>query len=332
MMGETKKSIAILPLRMLGDSLVFTILAQNFSNQQVNVTYFSNTLSSIDHWLPDFTVKPYSDHQQLANELQTYDALLCDPHDRELLQLLTSDDALRNKTAWITATRMPEEVEPDHEKEKELAKKLFPETSVHGFSDTLRHRKRGNLTMVGFAQDYCQSRFSNVAMVNRPRLEAPKSLIHRKCSLRVIIFPLTPNPAKNYSLKRYLQLAEQLRSRGFQPEFILTQDQVAGNQSAIESKGFEARLFGDINSLAEYVYESGCIISNDSGGGHLASFLDVPVVTLYKKKDDFEWRPGWRGSKVIRPKFSFKWKRKRVWSPFVSHRAICSYVEEVTSE
>ena len=57
------------------------------------------------------------------------------------------------------------------------------------------------------------------------------------------------------------------------------------------------------------------MIGNDSGVGHLASALGVPVLTLFRKRrDGFCWRPGWGRNVVVRPvvsvgAFRNSWKR-----------------------
>ena len=65
-------------------------------------------------------------------------------------------------------------------------------------------------------------------------------------------------------------------------------------------------------------YESGAVIANDSGNGHLASFLGVPVVTIYRKRNPkFHWRPDWASATVVCPRLTLPGFRGDIWKPFV---------------
>lgn len=77
--------------------------------------------------------------------------------------------------------------------------------------------------------------------------------------------------------------------------------------------------FESVKSFAEYIYESAFLIANDSGSGHLASALGIPVLTIVTspRKSMFRWRPGWGINKVIAPWFTFSLSGKRYWKQFL---------------
>jgi heptosyltransferase-3 len=85
---------------------------------------------------------------------------------------------------------------------------------------------------------------------------------------------------------------------------------------------FAVPQFANAQELAAYLYESGYVIGNDSGVGHLASALGVPVLTIYRKRrDGFCWRPGWGDNEVVRPWLSLGMVRN-AWTYFLGVRRV----------
>lgn len=118
----------------------------------------------------------------------------------------------------------------------------------------------------------------------------------QKYPKRVIIHPTSSRIGKNWSQKKYLRLANQLNNAGFEPVFILTK-QERENWPEVGAPEFE-----NLEEVARFIAESGSMIGNDSGIGHLASCLKVPTLTICRSKmsADF-WRPSFTASKVIVP-------------------------------
>ena len=64
---------------------------------------------------------------------------------------------------------------------------------------------------------------------------------------------------------------------------------------------------------------AGALVGNDSGNGHLASFLGIPTVTIYRKKNPhFHWRPDWKPARVVCPRLVLPGLRGPLWKPFVT--------------
>ena len=81
----------------------------------------------------------------------------------------------------------------------------------------------------------------------------------------------------------------------------------------------------DIGTLTAFIYESGALIANDSGNSHLASFLGVPVVTIYRKDNrHFHWRPDWGPCQVVAPWLTIHWR------PFIRISTILAALETLT--
>ena len=318
----TKERIAIIPLHSLGDSLVYTIIAQSYSDIGLNVTLYSNTLAPIHDWFKTISINTFKLDEKFKEILSSFDYILCDPAYKELLEfILKKNKNINNKLIWVTSTRDIEKFTQDYYN-KENNK------NVH-YSGTLRPKnyKELKLNMVKYTQQYCKSFLNNPYAVDKPTLTIPKNIKFRKNINRVSIFPFTPNPEKNYDLNHFIILANKLKEEELKPEFLLTNEQASIHKKLIASRGLKAISFKNISELAEYIYESGSVISNDSGGGHLASLLGIPTVTIHKKKSEFEWRPGWKESKVIRPILSLKIHHNRIWSIFVRKKKIVDYIK-----
>ncbi|MCC6127581.1 MAG: hypothetical protein IT584_00035, partial [Chlamydiae bacterium] len=61
-------------------------------------------------------------------------------------------------------------------------------------------------------------------------------------------------------------------------------------------------MFSNLDLLAQYLYETGYLIGNNSELGHLASALGVPTLTLSRRKALANlWAPSFHTSVVVTP-------------------------------
>ncbi|WP_446012188.1 glycosyltransferase family 9 protein [Candidatus Electrothrix sp.] len=84
---------------------------------------------------------------------------------------------------------------------------------------------------------------------------------------------------------------------------------------------FPLHGFADVGQCAAFLYESGFFIGNDSGGGHLASCLDVPVLSIHGRKGKARiWQPGWGQVEVVTPLINVIGGslRQHLWKYFLS--------------
>jgi ADP-heptose:LPS heptosyltransferase len=133
---------------------------------------------------------------------------------------------------------------------------------------------------------------------------------------RVLVFPTTPNPSKNYSLRGFSRLVARLESAGWLVDVICMTNEVP--QVAAVFGASRTKTFPTLRELILQMMQSHAVISNDSGGGHLGSMLGLATYTITKKTADFVWRPGFNDdNQVICPTMTFKWITGRVWRPFI---------------
>jgi len=70
----------------------------------------------------------------------------------------------------------------------------------------------------------------------------------------------------------------------------------------LSEAGLPVTEFDTLHDLAAWVYESGWCIANESGIGQLASNLDIPTLSLFRRRGVAErWRPAWGRTRVVLP-------------------------------
>lgn len=312
-------SVAIIPWGRLGDGVIFLILADNLRRAGYQVTYYSDTIYQMRQWLPQLTIFPAPGPEQRDAIIDRHDVVIndvCSPMQAGLSEAQCQDLARRTVSiSTISAlpehwqsTELPVSAQDLLQRQPELHKLL-------NSSGVVRTSAHGDRTMVDYAVEYCQHRCGLSAASARVELAPPQGLVKQRHKRRIAIFPTT-DAKKEYSPQRFIKVAEALSRHTCEPHFIVLPGQLEHWKKL--AAGWPVHSFNAIDELASFIYESGIVLSNDSGGGHLASMLGLPTVTLYRKQDDFEYRPGWGQGVVVRPLITPKLLGKRVWMPFLS--------------
>jgi len=285
------KKIAVLPAAGLGDALLMMIASHHFRQRGCEVTTFHATFSELSTWFPGhlFAPKPLRNH--LVDTLKEFDSII---------------------------------VENDNSSTITLLRQAFP-TQLSVFYPTYSLDKHGSLSSEDQVFNPTLPMASNIArataiLLGEPTLSTsngitpPNTLIHRKERHRVLIHPSSRNPQKNWLPERFIELAHHLASQKYQPVFSVSPDE-RRDWMWVEEEGYELPLFSSLDQLAEYVYESGYVIGNDSVTGHLGSNLNIPTLIIANDRRRMQlWRPGWlQGKLVLPPRWipNFKWMRWR---------------------
>jgi hypothetical protein len=164
-------------------------------------------------------------------------------------------------------------------------------------------------------------------------IRPPASLRHRRYHRRVCIHPTSAELSKNWLPQRFLALAARLQGKGFEPVFIMSAAEREAWQPVI-GESFLLHAFAGVDQCAAFLYESGFFIGNDSGGGHLASCLDIPVLSIHGRKGKAcIWRPGWGRVEVVTPPVNVIGGslRQRLWKYFLSVAAVDRGFERLVS-
>jgi heptosyltransferase-3 len=147
-------------------------------------------------------------------------------------------------------------------------------------------------------------------------------LIAHKFKKRIVIQPTSSDKMKNWSPKKFLKLAKILQKNGWEPLFCVAPGEYQEWQQIVKNK-FSLQKFPDLAQLAAFIYESGYMIGNDSGVGHLASALGIPTLTIIKRiRKFYRWRPGWGIGRVICPLFKLPIYHDFFWQYLVSPKRV----------
>lgn len=149
------------------------------------------------------------------------------------------------------------------------------------------------LTMVENLRLICEERLQLPHVEIGNGITPPPGVAYRKYPNRVVIHPLSADYKKNWPAHKYRALSALLKEEGFEPVFCVAPH---------ETKQFAGTAFDSVDALARFVFESGWMIGNDSGVGHLASALHIPTLSLFARKSYSNlWRPGWGPGEVVTP-------------------------------
>lgn len=336
MSGEPSKnngSIAIVPWDTLGDGAIFLVLAENFRRAGFRVSYFSNAMYQMRNWLPQLDVKPSPEPSQKIDFLRRYDVIIND-----ICSPLTAGQSTQNiesfsqKIVSISSNLdIPASLQPNRfsDSSKQVLQKKPTLEKVLMSNGTIRGEKKQGLTMVDYAVDYCKNRCGLIDASSKIELTPPLNLIKHHHSRRVVILPTTESK-KEYSIDRFVKVAFMLSEENCDVQFVVLPSQIKKYRNLLNP--WPVRSFDSVEPLANFIYESAVTLCNDSGGGHLSSMLGTPTVVIYRKRDFFEYCPGWGKSKVVRPYVVPKILGKRIWMPFLPPSSVAQACIEMIGD
>lgn len=325
--------IALVAFSSLGDGLLYLMMAENLRLNGYKLTYYGDIGHQLRHWLPQLDIRPYPPRDDLDAALADYDLAIVSPpqylRDRMDDRLL---DALRRK--WLlVCQRAPASWR--HDLTATLAASRPPEivAELAGLLDgggPIRFRKFADESVVDITLAYLRERMHLASLTRQVALTPPAGLAHRRHRRRIVVSPDSAWPRrKDWPPQAFLRLCRALRARGDEPVIVVAPANHA-RWAHMPGNDFPTPVFPGIDALAAYIYESGALIANDSGNGHLASFLGVPVVTIYRKRNPkFHWRPDWGPGRVVCPSLTLPWFGERVWKPFVGVSAVLAALDEL---
>ena len=263
----------------LGDGLIFFQVANNLRLNGFETKAYHDFLDELQNSIP-FPIEKFPKMEEMEQILSQLD-----------LVIINSDSSERCK--FLIA----------------LAKKLKPKQNWVLHATTCKGKNLPgdyyldpSRTMVENLKNFCEKALKLKASTKENGLELfqKEKLTFRKNLQRVAIHPSSADPKRNWPLKKFLHLASLLKSRGYESFFILSHKERAFFVQEIEKEGFAAPEFTSLQEMANFLYESGFFIGNDSGIGHLASALKIPTLTIFsKKRKEKFWLPDWGLSKKV---------------------------------
>lgn len=144
----------------------------------------------------------------------------------------------------------------------------------------------------------------------------PPNLVHKRFPNRIAIHTSSGLAFRNWPIKKFQKFIAWAKKEGFEP--------------------IPFSQFPTLEELVSFIYESGYFLGNDSGPGHIASYLKIPNLIIGREERHMRhWRPGWGYNTVITPP---KWVpnfgslkiREKYWSQFITARRVIHSFKETS--
>ncbi len=295
----------------LGDGVSCLVLSNNLHLNGWKVDTYQNVMGTMQNWFPHLTVLPYPPLSELPRILSSYDWFFVvhndtDPFVKQLIQ-----EGKR---------RHPEHIKVIY---------LYPSKNIVNepyYRDCLTDPV---LPVTENMRLFCERVLHLPKITKSNGFIPPSELLSRKYPKRVAIHPTSGRETRNWPKEKFLALAREIQEKGYNPVFI------PGTKTGWED--VEVALFSTLDELARYLYESGFLVGNDSGLGHLASALHVPTLTLCRRKALANmWAPSFHKGVVVTPS---SWipnirglrLRDRHWKKLISVRKVRRAFERLVS-
>lgn len=294
--------IAVVCAPGIGDALILQIAAHQLRLHGFEVTTFSNHLASFGNWFQGASFARQPQLNQIEEALGSFDAILLQ-HDNT----------------------------PKARKIHSLPRPVYTFYGSHVVSkhgplrlgyDYVCDQER---TMVQNVRAAVETLFRLDGAGVENGMKPPAGLIHRKNAKRVAIHPTSAVEEKNWSKAKFLAVAKWLKEEGYEPAFTVP---------AAERFEWGGPELLSLEDLASFIYESGYFMGNDSGPGHIASYLGIPYLIIAKDERQMRfWRPGWRpGEIAVPPAWLPNWKGARLreehWKKFITTKGVINKLKE----
>lgn len=296
-MAKLGSKCAIFSCLGLGDGLIIQTLANNLIKSGCSAVTFHPFLDSLQSWFPKIPIRPFPSLEELA-EFDTF--FIVYEKTERMLAVLDYCEAHHPESTFV----LNPIATPNQD---------YPYWEVGKFD--------GNEPYLDNLVAFCRNELGISEASNENGIVVPKGVKPGSFSQRIVIHPKSSREGKNWKQSGFIKLAEHLKRDGYDPVFILTEE---------EKKNWstEAPSFNSLDEVARFVAESGWMIGNDSGIGHLASCLGLPTLTICRSTlaTNF-WRPSWTSGRVISPP---KWIpnlkgtrwRDRKWKHFIPEKKV----------
>jgi hypothetical protein len=283
--------IGVIPANGIGDSLIMHMVSYLLQSKGVEVTTFSNHLHSFGPWLEGYQFALQPKLAEIETTFSRFDALF--------LQHDNTEKAYAIKRLDLPIYTLYGSYKP----------------SKHGpFDHKYDFVCNPQQTMVFNTMSAMAHFFSD--QTEKTGLKPPPDLVYENHPKRIAIHPTSASQEKNWPKEKFLNLANQLAIKGYEPVFTV---------SPSERSEWNSPLFPTLGDLTSFLYQSHAFIGNDSGLGHIASYLQIPHLIIGQDPKQLRlWRPGWgRGAIVTLPPFLAYWNIcKKNWKSIISEKEV----------
>lgn len=299
----------------LGDGVNCLVLSNHLHLNGWKVDTYQNMMGGMQRWFPHLPIRPYPSLAELSVILGSYDWFFVVHNDTDEFVLQLIREGKR---------RFPEQLKVIY---------LYPSKHLVNepyYSDCLTEP---HLSIAENLRLFCARILRLPKITKSNGFIPPPGLVQAKYSKRVVIHPTSARITRNWPKEKFVKLALHLQKKGYLPAFIPGVGQAREQWQELMYNGWELPSFSTLDELACFIYESGYLIGNDSGPGHLASALGTPTLTLCRRKTWANmWAPSFCKGIVVTP---YSWLpnirgfrfRDRYWKSLISVGRVCRAFE-----
>lgn len=303
-LGMGKKA-AVFSHNGLGDGINCLVLSNQLHLNGYEVDTYQNVIGSMQNWFPHLPVQRYPGVEDLSRILSIYDWFFVVWNDSSEFVKKLIEEGKR---------RFPERMKVIY---------LYPSPNIVNepyYADCLTDWQAPvaeNMRII------CREVMHLPKMNQSNGFIAPEGLQFRKFPKRIVFHPTSGSPNRNWPKEHFVKLALHLKSEGYAPVFVPGKADLENFQDVLEL-GIGLEDFASLDLLARFIYESGYLIGNDSGLGHLASALGIETLTFCRRKALADlWAPSFSRGIVLTPsRFIPNIRglriRDRFWRNFIS--------------
>ena len=324
-----KLKAAVLSHNCLGDGLLALTLGLNLSNNGFEVTIFNNYVAQISDIIPAIKCHHFIDNDQSENILGSYDIVCFDP---DVITHLSTHEPINHSNYKFILCHQEYCKEPPFNSMTKEKSFLIAHSQLKNYilyKVNLRAYITGKQSTIldcyrGFMTDCLKLDFVDTNI----NFNITTHYQYKKHSKRVVIFPYSGHSSKDWKLSKFTDLGTRLNNDGYDVFFAITKKQSEIMDSELNKHNVVA--FDSLKKLLFFIYESSIVISNDSGGGHLASSLNIPTITITNfSRSSYLWAPGWAKNTVISPLFRLRpdFLRNKYWHHLISIPQIVSVIK-----
>ena len=265
------KAVSIHCTPQVGDGLIYLTLAHLLAENGYNVTFYSTPLAQLQQFFPTINLQPALATSEWAADAENFSKVyLCDRNSGRKLDFAKA--AVKDKFVYL----------PD------FAAKSAPK--------------------VAQIVDYAQNSLKLAQYAAGNGCVLPKEFTTRRYDKRVILHPTSTDPRKNWPAKKFIKLARRLSDRGMTPMFVVSPDERSEWQQLVPEPWLIPKM-SSLQQVTVFIAESGWMIGNDSGIGHLASMCGLPTLTIFRHPSRATlWRPAWSTNLTVSARMPIKWR------------------------
>ncbi len=306
-----KKKYAVVSCKGLGDGLISLVLSHNlYINDHEVITFHPNKLWELQSFFPHLPIMNFPKVEEIDFFLSEYEKIFV---SYDLSSSFISNLIKIGKEKY---------------KDKVFVLNPCPSRKIGGQPYYEDCYFSPCITVVENIIRFCQNILHLPKTIYSNGIILPK--YRSKYPNRVIIHPTSAKLGKNWPLSKYIHLANELIKRNYFPVFVMTKEEEK-TFPKITNETIKLCSFNNLFELAHFIFDSGFMVGNDSGIGHLSSLLGLPTYIIFRNYRTAKlWRPFWGDGKVFYPpkwiiNFALYRLRDKKWKNFISPGSILRY-------